>query len=321
MDQMIFGIDVGNYNTKSQNTTMASGYEEYLSKPLLAERILEYEGKYYVPNIDNRIPYKIDKTENDQYLVLTLMSIAEEILFVLKRDGKIQDAQAEISKIKSIKLGVGLPPGHFNHYAKKTSDYYLDRMKSGISFRYAEYDFSFRLDKVRVMPQDVIAVYKNKQLEIPFKYDKYYIIGIGGGTVDLIPIIQKKPDVNNCYSLEEGTRIMYNHAIGEVQRHTGEMLTESDIESVLLGRPNVLPEDVVKIIKKAARDHTAKILDKCKQHGARLKMAPAVFFGGGCLLFKEYLEEKRGGALSEFEILEDVNANAKNYAACMALER
>ncbi|MBR6327423.1 MAG: hypothetical protein IKR60_00920, partial [Alphaproteobacteria bacterium] len=166
-----------------------------MCKPEIAKNILEYNGKYYVTNIDKRLAYKIDKTENDQCLILTLFSIAEEILYTLRRDYKMKYAQEEINSIKEIKLGVGLPPGHFNNYVRKLNKYYTEKMGEGISFKYCNYSFNFKLSKIRIFPQDFIAFFKNKMIDIPKDYDNYYIIGIGGGTVDIIPIVKKLPDV------------------------------------------------------------------------------------------------------------------------------
>ena len=76
--QMTIGVDVGNFDTKSKNTSTVSGYTVYESEQLLANKVLEYDGKYYVESIDNRLPFVEDKTAKDQCLILTLIAIAKE---------------------------------------------------------------------------------------------------------------------------------------------------------------------------------------------------------------------------------------------------
>ena len=78
------GIDVGNYDTKSQHTTTPSGYDGPTpEKPLLAEEYLCYNGQYYV-STTTRFAYEKDKTRNERALILTLFAIANEIEFAVK---------------------------------------------------------------------------------------------------------------------------------------------------------------------------------------------------------------------------------------------
>ena len=167
------GVDVGNSDTKSQNTSIISGYQVYSTRPTIAKKILEYKGLFYVPSIEFRFPPKIDKTEDDHCLILALFSIGEEILYTLKNKNVSTDKiQEEISKITSIKLGVGLPPGHMNNNgAENLSKYYKNALSDTIKFNYCGYDFSFVLDNIKVFPQDFVACYyQDNKLTIPKLY-------------------------------------------------------------------------------------------------------------------------------------------------------
>ena len=73
---LYLGIDVGNSDTKSENTTFPSGYEgPYSSRPAIVNEYLELNGKYFIPTTD-RLFYLKDKTADDRCIVLTLMAIA-----------------------------------------------------------------------------------------------------------------------------------------------------------------------------------------------------------------------------------------------------
>ena len=70
---------------------------------------------------------------------------------------------------------------------------------------------------------------------------------------------------------------------------------------------------MITAIKEQAQLHTDKILNYC-QMSRSIKFAdtPIVFFGGGSLLLRPYIEKFSG--LKVFEFVENVNGNAVYYA-------
>ena len=314
MKTINIGVDVGNYDTKTSHCTIPSGYRKYTSKPEIATKILSYKGAYYVPEISERKPYVVDKTQDDQCLILTLFGIAEELIFIAKETRSQNSIQEEIRKMNQIKLGVGLPPGHFNAYSSKTLEYYKEKFHETVEFTYKNFDFSFSVDTIRLFPQDFVAVYKNQHCQTA-KKKRYYIVGIGGGTTDVIPVIGGQPDVNNCFSLQLGTRVMYRKISADIQRQYGEMLDESLVEDVLRGDETILPEEYTEQIKLGAKEHFEGIINGCIQQGVKLSLYPVVFYGGGCLLLRDQITSSR--QLKNPEILGDINANAKAYAMCL----
>ncbi len=320
MNAIKIGVDVGNYDTKTQNCTMPSGYKKYDTKPEIATKVLEYNGAYYVPDISERMPYVADKTQNDQCLILTLFGIAEELIYIARKAIKecttsFNTVQEELNQYKNIKLGVGLPPGHFNKFSKLTLDYYNEKLSGKvIKLTYRKFNFEFTVDTIRLFPQDFVAVFKNKESEVA-KKKRYYIVGVGGGTVDVVPVLNGQPDVNNCFSLEMGTRVMYRKICADVQRSYGEMLDESLVEDVLRNDETILPENIQNLIKENAQKHYGDIINGCIQQGVKLSLYPIVFFGGGALLLRPFIEAD--ATMTQPEILSDINANAKAYASCL----
>ena len=317
MDLIKIGVDVGNYDTKTQNCTVISGYKKYETKPEIATKVLEYEGAWYVPDISERLPYVADKTNDDQCLILTLFGIAEELIHIAKTSvanefGK--SVQDKLNEYRAIELGLGLPPGHFNSLASKTLDYYNKKFSEEITFTYRKLNFRFRVEKIKLFPQDFTAVYKNRESQVAKKKD-YYIVGIGGGTVDVVPVSKGQPDVNNCFSLEMGTRVMYRKICADVQRSYGEMLDEVLVEDVLREEETVLPENIINMIKEKARNYYKDMINGCIQQGVKLSLYPVVFFGGGALLLKESI--RSDDRIVNPEIITDINANAKAYASCL----
>ncbi len=318
--QVTIGVDIGNYDTKTANTRTVSGYSVYDNEQLLAETVLFYDGKYYIESIDDRLPYVEDKTENDQCLILTLFAIAKEIMFRVRKDGRGRSMQEAIASYTVVNLALGLPPGHFNKLARKTRDYYYEAMGKGISFKYANYEFIFKLGYLEIYAQDLTAVLVDSGLSFTnTKSDdaipKYYIIGIGGYTVDIIPITvtdgKPVPVIDMCRSLPMGTRPMYEQIITKLQSSSGYTLNEQAIEDVLRGKRHFLPQEVVDEIRSNAKTHADQIIDRCIQAGCTLNIYPVAFVGGGCLLLQPWLDANK--KMCHVEYINDVRANAINY--------
>ena len=319
------GIDVGNYDTKTQHTKTPSGYTTYDIKPALASEYLLYNGKYYAPSV-NRFEYVKDKTATDQALILTLFGIAKEIVYSATNqiEGKhTRDAiQSIINGIKEISIGVGLPVADFMHYKDKTVDYYYEKIgKGSFELEYNGFHMNLLMTSCSAFPQDIMPVAANKSCEIAQTYKKYLIIGIGGQTVDVIPIVEKntptgikkEPVMDSCKSLREGTRRLFYDIIGKIEMNYGYTIGEDTVEEVLMGEATPLPDDIEVFIREAAKQHADKVINKCVQSGINFIEYPVVFFGGGGLLLRPFLENNTQIHKSEF--LMDVNGNAVFFAS------
>ncbi len=324
---LTIGVDVGNFDTKSVHTNTVSGYTVYNNEQLLADKVLAYKGKYYVESQDNRFPYVEDKTNNDQCLILTLFSIAKEIMWRIENEKHLKgNYQSEISNINGINLPIGLPPGHFNKLAKQTQTYYNNAFANGIDFTYAGYKFSLKLARsVEVYAQDMSPVVMNSSLSVNELDEngervvhKYYVVGIGGYTVDIVPIINGKPAVDECRSLPLGTRPMFETIIARLQSSAGITFEEAAIENILRGKRSFVAEDVKAEIRQNAEQYANQIIDRCIQAGCTLNQSPVVYVGGGPLLLRSFLENNSKVCFSEF--IEDTHANAKSYEDFMKMK-
>lgn len=80
MAEIIFGIDHGNGNMKGENVCFPCGLVRYVSEPgrFMNEDILEYQGTYYTLS-DTKMPFKADKTVDDDYFILTLYALEKSM--------------------------------------------------------------------------------------------------------------------------------------------------------------------------------------------------------------------------------------------------
>ena len=141
----------------------------------------------------------------------------------------------------------------------------------------------------------------------------YQNVTIGGQTVDVIPVVGGNPDVGKCFSDRRGVRALFTACIAIIEREFQKTIGEDTVNDVLHGRKTLLSQEMVDMIKAQAQDHTDKILNYCQMNrSVKFVDTPVVFFGGGSLLLRPYIEKYQGISLCEF--VEDVNGNAKYFA-------
>ncbi len=93
---VVIGIDHGFSLIKSYHNIMNNGVARISGKPPVIENSLYYDSNYYVIG-GNRMTVNEDKTEIDNYFILTLAAIAKEL------------KTREIEKFAKVVLGVGVP--------------------------------------------------------------------------------------------------------------------------------------------------------------------------------------------------------------------
>lgn len=148
MAEIILGIDHGNGNMKGSNVDFPCGLVRYTSEPgrFMNEDILEYQGTFYTLS-ETRMPFKADKTVDEDYFILTLFALALEA----KSRGITLTG-------KDIVLGVGLPPADFSQQAPGFKKYFMEHAKHGISFKFNGKSVSCYLKDTFVSPQNFAAV-------------------------------------------------------------------------------------------------------------------------------------------------------------------
>lgn len=314
------GVDVGNYDTKTQSTNTSSSYKRTEIEPLMASELLYFENYFYEPSIERNKQLE-DKRQDDYMFHMTLFGIAKEILSEVTNPNMSFDAmQDAVSNVKTIKLGVGLPVGHFSKLANKYAEYYNDKTKNGISFAYKESRltngkkifFNLKIDDTIVLPQDVIAVIYNDTLTIPNNFSDYDIIGIGGGTVDICSVRDGKPQTQNCITKMKGTTFLYQRIADELQQNGMTVRDFHIIEKVIRNERTILSADEIKFINKCVEKFTNEVVEELIHAGLQFSSYPTVFIGGGALLMKPYLEKH--GAFVKTEFVKSVNENAICYA-------
>lgn len=253
MAEIIFGIDHGNGNMKGETSSFPCGIVRYTAQPgrFMNEDILEYEGAYYTLS-ETKMPFKADKTVDDDYFILTLFTLVQE---ARKKNINLTG--------KDVVLGVGLPPADFGQQAVGFKQYFIDHSRHGINFRMNDKPVSFYLKDVFVSPQNFAAVmcFKASLLK---KYRTVNCIDIGDGTVDLLVIRNGKPDLSVRVSERSGMAVLRSEISNRIQQNYGIHLDSSDVEQVLMGEETILEEEILKeisSIENQTKYYTKKVGD------------------------------------------------------------
>ena len=292
---MLIAIDHGNSAVKTPRFQFCSGLAEHLTRPPLAEEIIEYEGRFWTSS-NARIAYKRDKTRDNSFFILSLFAIVKELT-----------AEGPLKPLNTVDLAVGLPPEHFGNLRDGFARYF--KAPCPVHFAYNDTKLCLTIRHVFVYPQAYAAVVPQsaRLAQLPC----LFIVDIGGMTTDVLLLRNGKPDLQFCRSLETGIITMQNQLIGKVNSLHDMLIDDGHIMTVLRGGETILPAEVQDTIRAAARQHANAILDKLRELQVDLRSNPAVFIGGGAILLREYLEQSP--LVTKAEFITDPKANAQGY--------
>lgn len=300
---MLLAIDHGNYNIKTPHHCFMAGLAEHSVRPPMADEVLEYEGKFWTLS-GKRLSYRRDKNQDESYFILTLFAIAWEMSY-----------SGNYNSTEKVHLAVGLPPEHFGLLREKFANYF--KRPHSIYFSYNDKPYTIMMGNVYVYPQAFSAIAPRKtQLK---HHLQLFLVDIGGYTTDVLLLRSGKPDMQFCRSLEMGVITMNNDIIRRVNALHDMRIDDEHISAVLAGKETILPEAVKKTNRESAGHHAKDILDKLRELQVDLRANPAVFIGGGSILFREYLEKSSMVASATF--LDDPCANAIGYKVLAEAQR
>ena len=294
---MNIGIDHGYYAIKTRHFSFPAGISEYSHEPYTLQNTLEFHGRFYVCGT-GRQPILRDKTENENYYLLTLAAIAKEI----KQRGGKQEC--------SVTLAAGLPLTSFGREKKAFRDYLLYSHPSGstgpVCFRFEGVLYKVAIEEVKLFPQgySALAVYPELIRDEP----SVLLMDIGGWTVDLMRLDNSVPNASTCRSLELGMIRCIDEAKEQVRRSLGLSVTDAQIERVLAGEPCSLEETAQTVIRQQGRLYVEHLFSAAMEAGFDLKALPVVMLGGGAALAKRCTAPQDGLCRAFFLTDEKVNA-------------
>lgn len=285
----VIGVDNGWQQTKTVHHVFLSGITEILSEPAFFDDVLELNGKYYKVGT-KRDSVMHDKTESEDCYLLTLAAIAKELKYRGKHEAKVV-------------LAVGLPATRYG-VEKKTFKKYLSRNED-VAFSFEDEIFKIKIEKVAVFPQGYSAVVS----EISNFGPKVIIVDVGSWTIDIFPILDKKPDDANANTLSEGLIPCMRQINKNSVRLYNEKIDEEDIKNYIITGKCELDNKFVTLMKQALKEFATNLFNSLREEGYSLNTTQFFFVGGGATVMEKFGGIKQKNVKYNF----DVKANAKGY--------
>jgi len=292
---MNIGIDHGYYAIKTRHFSFLAGIAVYSHEPYTLQNTLEYGGKFYVCGT-GRQPILRNKTENDNYYLLTLAAIAREI----KQRGENTEC--------SVTLAAGLPLAGFGREKKFFREYLL-RSSQPVCFKFEGVPYKITIEDVKLFPQGYSAIAIHP--ELIQNEPSVLLMDIGGWTVDLMRLDNGVPNASTCRSLELGMIRCIDETKEQVRRDVGLSVTDAQVERVLAGKPCSMDEKARSIIRRQGRLYTERLLSAVMESGFDLKAIPVVMLGGGASVVKGNVSPQDG--LCRVFALTDDRVNAEGF--------
>lgn len=305
---MVISVDTGNKQIKTEHFVFQSGLNEMdIMPPKLDTKLLEYNGKFYMPS-NRRIAYMKDKTFDERYYILTLMGVAMELEDKLNR-GLYRPIP---NRPVGVELLVGLPPADFSGLYEKFEGYFL-RTESPISFRYGTRDYLVRYrEVVSYIQAYAAAVMYSKDMKLR-QLPKAFIIDIGGFTLDYLLLRYGEPDTEIFDSLEKGIIPLYNEIKNRVRKQQDILLEDSDIDLAINRTDCHLAAEIKDLIKNVVYEYVVNTLGIFRELGIDFNSITTIFVGGGSMLLSKVIQEVWIRYRGEYHIIHDPLANAKGY--------
>ena len=242
-----------------------------------------------------RQPIQRDKTINDNYYLLTMAALAQEICS--------RGAPTECT----VRIAAGLPLTSYGRDKPKFRSYLL-RPSQPVQFLYEGVEYSITIADVQLFPQGFAALIAEPDLLTD--EPSLLLMDIGGWTVDIMRLDNRIPNAASCRSLELGMIRCLDEIAEQVRRSLNLSLTSVQIENVLRGSPDSMDDRVKAIIQREAGLYARRILSAIAEAGLDCRAMPVVFLGGGAGLMKRHLPQ---GSVLRPVILDDDKLNAQAY--------
>lgn len=317
----VVAVDTGNRLIKTAHAEpFSAGLNRHLDvPPVVATDTLFFEGNYFSFS-ESQGFHRQDKTVDDYYFILTLAAIARELIMkdAMHRAGNVRvdfrqamrNAEREkLSFNDDIFLSIGLPPSDMKVLSEKFKRYFM-RDGSSLSYTYNGVRFDITIKDVCVSAQGFAAIFPNDIFNEVTKAPQTYIIDIGGYTLDIARIVNRRPDPGFFKSLDYGVIHLYNEVSAIIREEFSTNINGVQIEAAL-HKESIGSEDVERMVRKVADNYARRIIAALQDCGIDLKLSLPVLMGGGAQLMRDALENAIGRP--EIIVLPDIRANAVGY--------
>ena len=288
---MVIGIDHGYGNMKTATRCFPSGVARYDKEPIFQNNLLVYNGMYYQIGEEHK-EFCAEKTQDEDYYVLTLAAIAKEL------DGK------GMNRAK-VHIAAGLPLTWVATQKEDFQKYFLQNESVDFIFRNKEYHVEFA--GADIYPQGFAAAFYRLQ---DFKGINM-LADIGNGTMNIMYINNSRPLEKKCFTEKYGTHQCVLAVRESLLKELGTVVDDLVIEQVIRTGTADIGEKYLTVIRKAAGDYTKEIFHKLREREYNPELMRLYVVGGGGCMIQNFGEYDK----SRVTIVRDICATAKGYEA------
>ena len=286
---VVIGIDHGFGNIKTAHSCFKTGVTAYDQEPTFKSNLLVYDGRYYIIGDDHK-EFIADKSQDQDYYILTLAAIAVELRF---RD--LTSAR--------IYLAAGLPLTWVSGQKDSFKAYLLQKDSVDFSFRGVDYHVEFA--GAEIYPQGFSAVTDKLR---DFR-GVNMLCDIGNGTMNIMYINNGKPVPSRCFTEKYGTYQCTLAVREKLLRQFGRSVDDTVIENVLRYGEADIARRYLDAIRESAADYAAGIMRRLRDHEYDAELMKLYVMGGGSCLIKNFAEYDE----ARVTVNDDICATAKGY--------
>ena len=287
--RIIVGVDHGYGNMKTAHRVFRTGVECMEEEPIVSKNFVRYKDKFYVIG-ESHLVYQGNKTDSEDFYILTLAALAEELKFRGLHEANVI-------------LAVGLPlawmksqGADFRHYLMKEQE---------LHFEFRKERYYVHLCGVEIFPQGFAAV-----VNLGAMQGMNMLADIGNGTMNVMQIVDNKPLEKSLVTEKFGVGICMKEIQKELSKENGEDISELLIEPLLRNGLQERTDSTAKKVEHIATRYTENIRRRLVDYGYKEGLVHLYVIGGGGCLIRNYsdLAEKTG-----VTFITDICANAKGY--------
>ena len=286
---IVIGVDHGYGNIKTANRIFQSGVVKLKEGQEFAQMPLIYKNERYLVGQGHKA-FIADKFVDEDYYILTLAAIAEELSF-------------QGITTADVHIAAGLPLTWLGSQAKEFKAYLL--RNDMVDFIYKEKEYHINIVGADIFPQGFSAIAKDLFM---FK-GANMLADIGNGTINIMHIIDQKPDVNKCFTEKFGTEQCVIRIKEKIMQTFHTSIHENVITEVLRFGTADIAEKYLNIMIEEAREYTKEIFERLNIHDYDAETMKLHVVGGGGYLIKNFGEYDK----SRVFINDDIHATAKGY--------
>ena len=294
---VVIGIDHGFGNIKTAHSCFKTGVTAYDQEPTFKSNLLVYDGRYYIIGDDHK-EFTADKSQDQDYYILTLAAVAVELRF---RD--LTSAR--------VYLAAGLPLTWVSGQKDSFKTYLLQKDSVDFSFRGVDYHVEFA--GAEIYPQGFSAVADRLR---DFAGTNM-LCDIGNGTMNVMYINERRPVQKLCFTEKYGTNQCMLAVRESLLRQFGASVGETVIERVIRTGTADISERYLTAIREAASAYVSGIFRHLREHEYDPELMRLFVVGGGGCMIKHFGRYDPDRVL----IIDDICATAKGYEFLAAQKR